>query len=107
MTGRRKVRRPGVLLAVALVMNCARPQPQPPAPVPFRLTLSCLGPRQALLAVGDRLSFGLGLLSGPRGDWRCGPPPDPATVQWSSSNPAVATVAPDGAVRGLTPGRAA
>jgi hypothetical protein len=98
-----------ILLVVALLGSCARSSRPATevAPALAVLTLTCLGPRQALLAVGDRLSFALGLLTGPRGDWQCGPPSDPAGVHWSSSNPLVASVSPLGAVRGLAPGRAA
>jgi hypothetical protein len=115
MIGRWKVSRrwvvgawTGVCLTAGLGASCRRVESTPsPAPVEFRLTLTCLGPRQALLAVGDRLPFALGLLTGPRGDWQCEPPPEPGTVQWSSAAPAVATVSASGEVRGLRPGRTA
>jgi hypothetical protein len=93
-------------LAVALC-GCARsrPVPVPAKPSPSRFTLECHGPRQALLGVGDRLQFTLGVLRGERGEWTCGVVP-PTAVRWTSSDSTIAIVSPSGEVGGWGPGSA-
>jgi hypothetical protein len=95
------------LASAAALGSCSRtlPPARPPEPPPNRLTLDCHGPRQALLGVGDRLPFALGVLRGQRGEWTCGVA-DPTAVRWTSSDSTVAVISASGEVSGRSPGRA-
>jgi hypothetical protein len=106
LTVRRSSRWP--LLLVGGVWACAGhsrlPTPRPIDPQSFRLTLTCFGPRQALLARGDQIQLVVGLLGGERGSWSCVRPRDPSLIRWSSSDTMVARITASGRVHGRASG---
>lgn len=96
-----------VLIVFGGSLACAShvASPAPVVSAPIRLTLTCFGPRQALLASGDYAQFALGLLGGERGLWSCVRARDSSLVRWSSSDTSVAQISAGGLVHARSPGK--
>ena len=74
------------------------PAEPPPVPTPTELLLS---PADLLLEIGETQALGASLAYS---DGSQGPP---SALSWSSGDPSVASVTPDGTVTGIAPGKAA